>query len=135
MANAIFPLAKQAFLSASINFTSDTIRVALLPTSATFNSANQFYSSYSGSVIGSPQQITSPTVTNGVFNGASVTFTAVASGSTVGALLIYKDTGTTTTSPLVAWIDTGSGGAISVPTNGGNITVTWDTGANKIFAL
>src|SRR4051794_29084508 len=130
MANAVFPLAKQAFLSGSINLTADTIKVALLPTSQTYSAANQFYSSYSAAAVGTPQQITSPTVASGVFNGAGVTFTAVASGSTIGALLVYKDTGTTTTSPVIAWIDTTTG-ALSLATNGGNIAITWDTGANK----
>ena len=135
MANALFPLGKQAFESAGINLTSDSIKVALLPTSATYSSTAQYESSYSAAFIGTPQVITGITVTNGVVNGAGVTFTAVASGSTVGALLIYKDTGTPTTSPLIAWIDTGSTGAISLTTNGGNITITWDTGSNAIFAL
>ena len=49
------------------------------------------------------------------------------------ALLIYKDTGTEATSPLIAYIDTATG--LPVTPNGGNITVTWDNGTNKIFKL
>ncbi|WP_217639753.1 hypothetical protein [Arthrobacter sp. ok909] len=72
-------------------------------------------------------------ITNGVFDAADSTFTAVAiSGSkTVQALVVYKDTGSAATSPLIAYID----GFTAVTPNGGNITVTWDNGASKIFAL
>jgi hypothetical protein len=52
-------------------------------------------------------------------------FTAVAGGSTVTGLWIYKDTGTASTSPLIAWYDTNaSAAAISIVTSGGNITIT-----------
>jgi hypothetical protein len=136
MANALFPLFKQTLLSGGPNLTTDTINAALVSNAATFNSANQFWSSYSANVVGTPQAIGSKTVTSGVFNGAGVTYTAVAAGSTVGAIVIYDGSPSTdATRPLIAWIDTGSGGSISVVTNGGNITITWDSGANKIFAL
>jgi hypothetical protein len=46
--------------------------------------------------------------------------------------VIYVDTGTAATSPLVAYIDTGVTG-LPVTPNGGNITVTWN--ASGIFAL
>jgi hypothetical protein len=47
--------------------------------------------------------------------------------------VIYKDTGTAATSPLIAYIDTATG--LPVTPNGGDITVTWDNGSNKIFKL
>jgi hypothetical protein len=75
--------------------------------------------------------IGSKTFTNGVFDGADVTFTAV-TGNSAEALIIYIDTGTAGTSPLVAFIDTGVTG-LPVTPNGGNIAVTWN--ATGIFAL
>jgi hypothetical protein len=84
--------------------------------------------------VGTPQQLTSPSVTLGVFNAASpVTYTAV-SGSQVTQIVIYKDTGTGSTSPLIANVNS-AGATLPVTPNGGNITITWDSGANKIFAL
>jgi hypothetical protein len=68
-----------------------------------------------------------------VANAANVTYTAVTAGSTVTYLAIYKDTGSNSTSPLIALIDTATG--LPVSTNGGDITVSWDTGANKILKL
>lgn len=137
MASAVYPLAKQSFISQSpsIDMDTDTIKVALVNTSTdyTYSSAHQYLSSvttYSGTT---DQTLSSITVTNGVFDAADATFTSVAiSGTkTVQALVIYKSTGTASTSPLVAYID----GFTAVTPNGGNITVTWDNGASRIFAL
>nr|WP_201787713.1 hypothetical protein [Mycobacteroides immunogenum] len=60
------------------------------------------------------------------------TFSAV-SGASVEAMVIYKDTGTVGTSPLIAYIDTATG--LPVSPNGGDINIAWDTGTNKIFKL
>ena len=135
MANALYPKAKESFLSQnpSIDMDTDTIKVAMVTSAYTYSAAHQYYSSAAG-VVGTPATLGTKTVTDGVFDAADVTFTAVASGSTVAALLIYKDTGVEATSPLIAYIDTVSSG-LPVATNGGDIIVTWDSGASKIFAL
>lgn len=137
MASALYPKAKESFLSQnpSIDLDTDTIKVALinLATDYTYSAAHQYLSSvttYSGTT---DQTLGSKTVTSGVFDAADSTFTSVAiSGSkTVAALVVYKDTGSAATSPLIAYID----GFSAVTPNGGNITVAWDNGAAKIFAL
>lgn len=133
MANAIYPLYKQALLDASANvdINDGTVKVALIDTGTyTYNSAHEFYSSVSG-VVGTPQTIANTTVTNGLFDGDNVTYTAV-TGNSAEALLIYIDTGTAATSRLVAWIDTSVTG-LPVTPNGGDITITWN--ASGIFQL
>lgn len=97
----------------------------------TYSSAHDFYNDVSG-VVGTPQTLGSKTTTSGVADAADVTFTAV-SGNTVEALIIYKDTGVSSTSPLIAYIDSATG--LAATPNGGDITVTWDSGSNKIFKL
>jgi hypothetical protein len=67
-----------------------------------------------------------------VADAADITFTTV-TGDQSEALVIYKDTGVEATSQLIAYIDTATG--LPVTPGGGNITVTWDDGANKIFKL
>jgi len=46
---------------------------------------------------------------------------------------IYKDTGTESTSYLIANINSATG--LPVTPNGGDIIVQWDNGSNKIFKL
>jgi hypothetical protein len=55
-------------------------------------------------VVGTAQTLTSPTVTSGVADAADVTFPS-GGGVSVEALLIYKDTGTASTSRVAALID------------------------------
>lgn len=135
MANAIYPKYKEALLDAftDIDINMLTAKVALIDTGAyTYNSAHDFWDDVpGGAVIGTPQTLTSKSVTNGVFDAGDVTFTSV-SGNTVEALIIYIDTGTASTSRLVAYIDTGVTGLPLTP-NGGNVTITWN--ASGIFAL
>jgi hypothetical protein len=134
MANAIYPKYKEVILGAATNtnLLTGTVKVALVDTGTyTYNAADQYLTSLTG-VVGTAQTIgATKSVTNGVFDGADVTYTAV-TGNSVEALVIYVDTGTAATSPLVAYIDTGVTG-LPVTPNGGNITVTWN--ASGIFAL
>ena len=134
MANALYPKWKEQLLqfTANNNLSSGTVKVALVDTGVyTYNSADQFYSALSSAVVGTPQTIGSKTFTNGVFDGADATFTAV-TGNSVEALGFYVDTGTASTSPLIAFIDTSVTG-LPVTPNGGDITITWN--ASGIFAL
>ena len=134
MANVLYPLWKEQLLqfTANNNLSSGTVKVALIDTGVyTYSAAHQFYSSASAAAVGTPQTIGSKTFTNGVFDGADVTFSAV-TGNSIEALILYIDTGSAATSPLVAYIDTSVTG-LPVTPNGGNIAITWN--ASGIFAL
>jgi hypothetical protein len=135
MANVVYTefLNSLLDLNPSIDFDTDTIKVAMVTSAYTPSAAHQFFSSVTG-VVGTPQTLTTPTVTAGVFDAADVTFTAVAAGSTVVGLVLYKDTGVAATSPLIAFIDSVASG-LPVATNGGNIVIAWDNGANKILKV
>jgi hypothetical protein len=138
MANALYPIWKQALMAASANVSldqDDTTNgpfVALLDTGTyTYSAAHDFYNDLSG-IVGTDQRLTGPSVTSGVFDGSDVTFTAV-SGATVEALGIYrKNSGANSTWRLVAYIDTSVTG-LPVTPNGGDISIQWH--ASGIFAL
>lgn len=138
MANAIYPKWKEAIIQASANSAlngsgTTGVYVALVDTGIyTYSASHQYYSDLSG-VVGTDQEIgATKTYTNGVLDGADVTFPSV-SGSTAEALVIYvKNAGDNTTWRLVAYIDTGVTG-LPVTPNGGNINVTWS--ASGIFGL
>ncbi len=133
MANAIYPLYKQALIDgdSNVDLNDLTVKVALVDTGTyTYSASHQFLTSLTG-VVGTAQTIAATTVTNGLFDGDDVTYTAV-TGSSVEAIVIYIDTGTAGTSRLVAYIDTSVTG-LPVTPNGGDIAITWN--ASGIFQL
>ena len=124
MANAIYPKFKQALMDGSANtdMSGGTVKVALVDTGTyTYSTAHDFYNDLSG-VVGTDQTLTGKTFTDGTFDSNNPTWTSV-SGNSVEALVIYIDTGVSTTSRLVAYIDTGQTG-LPVTPNGGDITYT-----------
>lgn len=134
MANALYVKGAEKILSGAIALLTDTIKVALVKNDYAQNLAtHEFYSDVSASVIGTPQTLGSKSVTGGKFDAADVTYTAVGAGPTFEAVVIYKDTGSGATSPLLAYIDTITGFPIAA--NGGDITVQWDNGTYKIVSL
>ena len=132
MANTLYNKARESFLSGGISWSGDTIKAVLVDTGTyTFSQSHQFLSSLSGTV-GTAATLGTKTVTDGVADAADVTYTAV-SGASVEAIVIYKDTGVAGPSPLIAYSDTATN--LPVTPNGGDISITWDSGANKIFKL
>lgn len=116
-------------LTASIDFddAGTTIKAALIDEGTyTYSAAHDFFDDISG-VIGTPQAIGTKTVGSlgvGIFDGTDVTFTAV-TGASVESILLYKDTGTPSTSALIGLIDQVTSG-LPVTPNGGDITIQWD---------
>jgi ApbE superfamily uncharacterized protein (UPF0280 family) len=133
MANALYGKGREKFLSGDIAWDTDNIKVSLVDT-GTYTvviDTHEFYSDLSG-VVADSGNLASKTVALGVADAADVTFSSV-TGSSAEALVIWKDTGTASTSPLIAYIDTATN--LPITPNGGDITVAWDSGANKIFKL
>lgn len=135
MANTLYDKGRQRFLEAAINWSSDTIKVYLVDTgsyTANFSTHEYLSDVGSGARIAGPVTLTSKTTTGGAADAADITFNSV-TGASIEVILIEKDTGTEGTSPLIAYIDTATG--LPITPNGGDIIVTWDNGANKIFKL
>lgn len=134
MANALYSKGKEKILSGSINFITDSLKVALVKNTYPQSlSSDEFLTSISAYVLNTARAIATPSVTLGVFDAADVTYTAVTAGDTSEGVVIYKDTGVAGTSPLIAYIDTITG--FPLATNGGDITIQWDNGTFKIFSL
>ena len=135
MANTLYDFARQRFLEAQINWMTDTIKVILVDTGAYTpqTAVHQYLSDIPTSArIAGPVTLTAKATTGDAADAADVTFTAVSGGS-IAAIVIYADTGTASTSPLIAFIDTATG--LPITPNGGDIIVTWDNGINKIFKV
>lgn len=135
MANGIFAKAYQQFLSAGINLLTDDIRVMAVDSQEyTPNLAShEFLSSVpSGGRITAGIALTGKSVTDGVFDADDVTLPSV-TGDQFEYLLFYKHTGSDSTARLIYLMDTATG--LPATPGGGNITVTFSNGADKIFSL
>lgn len=138
MANSLYDKGREGFLDGSIDWDTDNIKVVACDATYTPNLATDTFLSDipAGGQIKFSGNLASKTVAAGVADAADVTLSAVPAGKTVNRFVVYKDTGVSTTSRLIASIDTLSGGgAVSISTSGGDITIVWDNGANKIFKL
>lgn len=121
MANTLFDAARQRFLEGQFNWLTDTIKVILVDTGAYTpqTAIHQYLADIPLSArIAGPVTLTSKATTGGAADGADVTFLSV-SGPTIEAIVIYRDTGTEATSPLIAYIDTATG--LPITPNGGDI--------------
>ena len=134
MANALYNKAREGFAKGQINWETDTIKAVLVDSGAyTYSAAHQFISDVpSGARISSIQTLSGKTATDGACDANDLTFPSV-SGASIEVIVIFKDTGTEATSPVLAYIDSGTG--LPITPNSGDIIVTWDNGINKIFRV
>jgi hypothetical protein len=135
MANALYDLGREAFLGGDLDYDANTIKLYLVDNADyTVNLATHDFADdvATAGKVATSGAFASKTKTNGVADAADVVLTAV-SGDPSESIVIWQDSGTQSTSRLIAYIDTATG--LPVTPNGGDITVQWDNGANKIFKL
>lgn len=136
--NALYDKGREGFLDGSIDWDTDNIKAVLVDDAVyavtlTKLQTHSFLSDIpSGARIATSGNLTNKTKTSGIADSDDTLFSAV-TGTSVEGIALYKDTGTASTSRLIAWIDTATG--LPVTPNGSDITVIWDNGANKIFKL
>ncbi len=136
MASAVYPLGKKALMNKEIDMDTDTIKVTgVADEDYTYNAAHEHrddITEYSG-IAGAT--IANITLTSNVVDGDDISpaFTSIAidGAKDIDALIIYWNSGAAATDTLLVYIDLST----SITPNGGDINLTWDSGANKIFAL
>lgn len=134
MANTFYALGAEKILSGDIDLITDTIKVILVKNTYPQNlTTDEFLDDVDPYRLNTDQTLGSKSVALGVFDAGDATWTAVTAGDTSEGVVIYKDTGSSATSPLIAYIDTITG--FPLATNGGDITAKWDDGAYKICKL
>ncbi len=143
MANSLYGLARQAFLEGALSWSSETIRCYLVDTAdytVAIDTDTDVSNIASAGRVGQSPAFTSKDQTLGTADAANVTLSddGTGSGGVTGdeseAIVIYEETGSVETDyRLIAYIDTATG--LPVTPNGGDITVQWDDGADKIFTL
>lgn len=143
MANALFDTGRASFLKGEIAAASDTLRVLFVdhaddtPVPATDDFLNDIATAArvpagtDGTQSNHPA-LASKTTTAGVLDAADLTFTAL-TGDTSESIVIYKGTGTDTTSNLIAFIDTATG--LPFTPNSGDAIIVWAASSPNIFKL
>lgn len=132
MASTCYASAKGAWLDNTLDLNDGDIRILFIdgadytPNFATDNALDDVPA---GARIGTATAIANTTVTGGVFDGDDVNMVTV-TGDQFEHILIYLHTGVESTSQLVCLID-----VTATTPNGGDILVTWDAGASKIFRI
>ena len=135
MANEMYPLSRQAFGAAELNWVADDWRVALLDNTYVYNAAHDFYDDVSATEV-AVADLVSKTNVLGVCDADNVTFPGVAFGDTIGSIVVYQWTGSAATSRVVIFYDTTAAAVmISVATDGGDVTVRWSNGSTKMFRI
>ena len=142
MANALFDPGREGFLAGEIDWDTAVIKAALVR-GYTFSAAHKFVSDVTGAggtLVATSAALASKTVASGVADAADVTFTAVGAGAAITGILVFQSSAVTggadvaaSAQRVIAWVDTATG--LPVTPNGGDITIQWDAGANRIFKL
>lgn len=142
MANALFTPAREGFLAGEIDWDTAVIKIALVR-AYTFAGTHKFVSDVTtagGILHVTSAALTAKTVTGGAADAADVTFTAVTANASGHGVLVFQSSAVAggadvaaTAQRVIAWFDTGTN--LPVTPNGGDVTVAWDNGANKIFTL
>lgn len=133
MANAFYTKFKEKLLNGLIDMGTDNIKVVLVdaadytPNLSTDAALSDIPS---GGRVGTSPNLSSKTMTNGVFDAADVAIPSV-TGDVSEYLVLYVDSGTASTSWLICLFDTATG--LAVTPDGNNINVVWN--ASGIFAL
>lgn len=145
--HSLYDKARESFLKGEIAAASDNLKVALVKIGGGHYVVNlatdQFLSIIpgvtsttvpSGDIIAITANLGTKTTAAGVFGAANSLFAAVPAGPAAGAIVIYDDSGTASTSRLIAYIDDYAG--LPVTPNGSDIDLTFPTAPNgSIFKL
>lgn len=135
MANALYGKGREGFLGGDIDWDAHNIKLTFVD-SADYTlsiDTHDFYDDVTpAGRVGVSGNFAGKTKTLGVADADDVTVSTV-TGDQFEYIIIWRDSGVEATSNLIACIDTATG--LPCTPNGGDITVQWDSGANKIFKL
>jgi hypothetical protein len=135
MANGLFDSFRDNCLqnTTSIDIVGDDIQATLIDQGVTVPSltTHDFYDDLETAHVGPEISLTSKTVAAGIYDAADTILTSVSGASCEGVLLYNNTPAADADKNLICYFDTGTG--LPVTPNGGDITIQWSAGADKIF--
>lgn len=133
--NRIYPRAKEAFMSGTLNWLTDPVVAVLVGTQYyTYSSAHATLLDLPVTArIAASGTLTNRTASLGVADADDVSFGTVI-GSVAQAVVLTTDTGVDATSNLIAYLDQ-AGSTLPINPDGSEISISWSNGGYKIFSL
>lgn len=135
MDNVRYPYGNQKILEGDIHWLTDPLKIVLVGTqSYTYSAIHQSLADVPAAArVVTSGTLTGRTSTLGVADADDVSFGTVAAGPRIDAAVLYHDTGTESSSTLIAYMPNGVG--LPIYPDGSIVSITWNNGANKIFVL
>lgn len=148
MSNALYDPGREGFLAGEIDFDTAVFKWILVRLTAggapVFTASQKFVSDLTAThtIAATSAALSGKTVTNGVADASDFApaFSSVAANANNHVLVLIQSSAVTggadvaaTAQRLVGWYDTGTN--LPIVPNGGDVNITHDNGANKIFKL
>lgn len=136
MSNQIYPLALTATFGKGLDWDTDDIRATFVLATYTYASTDEFLSDINAAVGGASGTLTSPTLAVtalGMTFDAADTAATPTTGQAINAVVVYRHTGTGSTSELLLYIDTGQGTIFT--SDGSQYEIGFSNGPSKVFAI
>lgn len=146
MTNVLFDPGREGFLLGEINWSATPTIKCSLVRAYTFSAAHKFVADATGAgaVLIATVALTGRSGGSGIANASSpVVYTAVAAqpgNASATSMLIFMSSAVgggadvaASAQRLIGYIDSATN--LPVIPNGGDISISWDTGSNKIFKL
>lgn len=136
MANSRYPYSSKLFATGSLSWTNDEITVMLIGTSAyNYSDAHQWRADIPEAMeMAVGGTLVNRTVSDiGACDADDYSFGTTVYNGPVDAVVIFKDTGSRATSPLIIFNDDGT----NLPMNplAYDVNIIWSNGAYKIFRI
>jgi len=128
MANSLYDSGRDGFLKGEFNWSSDTFKVILLSSAYSVNLSSHTTTANIGGTVAISGGLSTLVPGAGVADANDITLSSVA-GTTVTQFVIFHDS----SKKLVAHINVSTN--LPYTPSGGNVTLQWDNGVNKIFKL
>lgn len=134
--NGLYTKGKEALLDGTIIWTTSNAKVMLIDATVyTVNlTTDKFISDIpAGARLATSPILTNKTATDGVADADDATISAVTHTGDIGAFVLYADTGSSSSSRLLAYYDTMTG--LPFTPDGGSVQIAWANTGSKVFAL
>lgn len=136
MANAIYKKAKESFLKSEIDLIDDVVKLLFVSSDYVVDIDSHQYVSDIGSenIVARSEALDSKTVTLGTFDADNETVEDYGT-SGFSYVILYADSGSDSSSELIAYIDTAQGLPVVATSSTVSIAIEWSNDASKIFTL